>query len=186
MIPANERRPQRLLDSRRQADGELSDSDDEGEDDRRNHASHKDPDSVAHPTGRKAPVGIMSTGSTHGIGTSSSTAVAGPSTSNPGSSAQSDMDTNEDAPVVNRSPFRESMIPKSPADASRDRAKAAQIAATNRSPLQPRTDDSMDVTEDAAAPDSPSRKKVLSPKPSEPLKSEATPSQTTTNQTETS
>ena len=31
MISPNERRPMRLLDSRRQADGELSDSDDEGD-----------------------------------------------------------------------------------------------------------------------------------------------------------
>ncbi len=34
----NDRRPMRLLDSRRQADGELSDSEDEGEGGRRNHA----------------------------------------------------------------------------------------------------------------------------------------------------
>jgi len=36
----DERRPRRLLDSRRQADGELSDSDDE-DDGRRNHMSHR-------------------------------------------------------------------------------------------------------------------------------------------------
>ena len=38
----DDRRPMRLLDSRRQADGELSDSDDEGEGGRRDHASHRE------------------------------------------------------------------------------------------------------------------------------------------------
>ncbi|KAK0465300.1 histone deacetylase complex, catalytic component RPD3 [Desarmillaria tabescens] len=42
LIPKDMRRPQRLLDVRRQADGELSDSDDEGEGGRRNHASHRE------------------------------------------------------------------------------------------------------------------------------------------------
>ncbi|KAK0198581.1 histone deacetylase complex catalytic component RPD3 [Armillaria mellea] len=41
LIPKDIRRPQRMLDVRRQADGELSDSDDEGEGGRRNHASHR-------------------------------------------------------------------------------------------------------------------------------------------------
>jgi len=175
MISRDERRPQRLLDSRRQADGELSDSDDEGEDDRRNHASHKDPDSVAHSTGRRAAVGIMSTGSTHGIGTSGATAVAAPSGSTGGSSAQSDMDTNEDTPLLNRSPLRETMIPKSPADASRDRAKATQAATISSAPAAlssapPAAEDAMDVFEDAPAPGSPLRRKQPSPKPADSLK----------------
>lgn len=42
MLDPDERRPQSLLDSRVQMDGELSDSDDEGEGGRRNHASHRD------------------------------------------------------------------------------------------------------------------------------------------------
>ena len=45
LIDPNERRPMRLLDSRRQADGELSDSDDEGEGDRRDHSNYRDADS---------------------------------------------------------------------------------------------------------------------------------------------
>jgi histone deacetylase 1/2 len=75
MDDPNERRPQRLLDSRRQADGELSDSDDEGEDDRRNHESHKDPDmmnreGVGHKFGMN--IGIMASqqNPTHGAGPS--------------------------------------------------------------------------------------------------------------------
>ncbi|KAJ8084300.1 histone deacetylase [Marasmius tenuissimus] len=75
LIPPDTRRPRRLLDSRRQNDGELSDSDDEGEGDRRNHASHKDADSSGEANGgvsRKYPVGagIMNSSSTltHGAG----------------------------------------------------------------------------------------------------------------------
>ncbi|KAJ7597625.1 histone deacetylase complex, catalytic component RPD3 [Mycena floridula] len=68
LIPPDVRRPQRLLDSRRQADGELSDSDDEGTGGRRNHASRKERDSVGTngAAGRKfvAGAGIMSSGST--------------------------------------------------------------------------------------------------------------------------
>lgn len=41
LIPPDSRRHTRLLDSRTQADGELSDSDDEGEGGRRDHADHK-------------------------------------------------------------------------------------------------------------------------------------------------
>ncbi|PPQ90414.1 hypothetical protein CVT25_014932 [Psilocybe cyanescens] len=41
LIDPDDRRPMRLLDSRRQADGELSDSDDEGEGGRRNHAMYR-------------------------------------------------------------------------------------------------------------------------------------------------
>ncbi len=97
LIPPDERRPQRLLDSRRQADGEMSDSDDEGEDDRRDSRSHRDPDSAGPAGGGRrfgTAVGIMSTGSTHGIGPTVAlpvpTAVA---TTTP---AESDMDIDDD------------------------------------------------------------------------------------------
>jgi histone deacetylase 1/2 len=72
LIPPDERRPQRLLDYRRQADGELSDSDDEGEGGRRDIASHREGNGVVHaqPAGRP-PTGIMRTGSTGGAGPSS-------------------------------------------------------------------------------------------------------------------
>ena len=52
MISPDERRPWRILDSRRQADGELSDSDDEGEGGRRNHASE------GATSGRKFGIGV--------------------------------------------------------------------------------------------------------------------------------
>ncbi|KAF7789233.1 hypothetical protein EIP86_000174 [Pleurotus ostreatoroseus] len=100
LISPDVRRPQRLLDSRRQADGELSDSDDEGEDDRRDITSHREADSA--PTGLAAPkrlaVGIMSTGSTHGIGpTVSQSVIPAALTGASGSSAaQSDMDVDDD------------------------------------------------------------------------------------------
>ena len=99
LISPDVRRPQRLLDSRRQADGELSDSDDEGEDDRRDITSHREADSA--PTGLAAPkrlaVGIMSTGSTHGIGpTVPQPVIPAALTAASGSSAQSDMDVDDD------------------------------------------------------------------------------------------
>ncbi|KAF4572664.1 Histone deacetylase RPD3 [Pleurotus pulmonarius] len=81
LIEPDERRPRRLLDSRRQADGELSDSDDEGEGGRRDHASHRDgglsngSNGNAGAPGRKYGVltGIMAsaqTGASHGAGPS--------------------------------------------------------------------------------------------------------------------
>ncbi|KAG6910959.1 histone deacetylase [Tephrocybe rancida] len=75
----NDRRPQRLLDSRRQADGELSDSDDEGDGGRRNHMRHRSRDSVdGDGTNRKfgMGVGIMTSSTstlTHGAGPSGHT-----------------------------------------------------------------------------------------------------------------
>ncbi|KAG6902785.1 histone deacetylase [Termitomyces sp. Mi166 len=66
----NERRPQRLLDSRQQADGELSDSDDEGEGGRRNHMRHRSRDSVeGDGTNRKFGMGVgIMTSSTSTLG----------------------------------------------------------------------------------------------------------------------
>lgn len=85
-ISSDERRPQRLLDSRRQADGELSDSDDEGEGGRRDHTRHRDRDSTSHSSGNESSgsrkfgmgVGIMTSGSTatHGAGPSGHTTAA--------------------------------------------------------------------------------------------------------------
>jgi histone deacetylase 1/2 len=84
LIHSDSRRPRILLDSRRQADGELSDSDDEGEGGRRNHARHRDNDSTSgneSAGGRKFGVGmgIMSSGqtaSTHHSGPSGHSTVA--------------------------------------------------------------------------------------------------------------
>jgi histone deacetylase 1/2 len=89
LIPPNERRPMRLLDTRRQADGELSDSDDEGEGGRRNHTHHRDRDSVSASrsdendnatNARKFGMGVgimssMQAGTTHGAGPSGHTTV---------------------------------------------------------------------------------------------------------------
>ncbi|KAG2023811.1 histone deacetylase Hda1 [Coprinopsis cinerea AmutBmut pab1-1] len=80
MVDPNDRRPMRLLDSRRQADGELSDSDDEGEGGRRDIASHKDRESNGEGAGHKfgMGVGIMASSSaaTHGAGPSGHTTAA--------------------------------------------------------------------------------------------------------------
>lgn len=101
LIPADERRPMRLLDSRRQADGELSDSDDEGDDDRRDHQSHRDPESVAVAAPKRLPVGIMSVGSTHGLGPTVAAAVPAVAATSGSSAAQSDMDVDDDeAPLA--------------------------------------------------------------------------------------
>lgn len=74
-ISPDERRPMKLLDARRQADAELSDSDDEGDGGRKNTASHKEKDSVDNEV--KLGVGIMGSGpsSTH-AGPSANTTVA--------------------------------------------------------------------------------------------------------------
>jgi hypothetical protein len=49
LIPPDTRRVTRLLDALVQPEGELSDSDDEGEDKRRNHASARDEDETMGP-----------------------------------------------------------------------------------------------------------------------------------------
>ncbi|KAJ7655149.1 histone deacetylase complex, catalytic component RPD3 [Mycena polygramma] len=75
LIPPDTRRHRRLLDSRRQADGELSDSDDEGDGGRTNHAQHRDPDSTSRSSGNEGAGGRK-----FGIMASASTALgAGPS-----------------------------------------------------------------------------------------------------------
>ncbi|KAG1755026.1 histone deacetylase complex catalytic component RPD3 [Suillus paluster] len=91
LIPSDARRHRRLLDSRIQADGELSDSDDEGEGDRRDHAQHRDRDSETRSRSSEAEiaggrrfginVGILSSGaagSTHGAGPSGHTTMVRP------------------------------------------------------------------------------------------------------------
>lgn len=105
LIPPDVRRPQRLLDSRRQADGELSDSDDEGTGGRRNHASHKERSSAGRASengiggaGRKfgmgVGVGIMSSGaaSTHAGPSGHTTAARILSTGSGGRPEQDKMD----------------------------------------------------------------------------------------------
>ncbi|TFK41347.1 histone deacetylase complex, catalytic component RPD3 [Crucibulum laeve] len=99
LISPDSRRPRRLLDSRRQAEGGLSDSDDEGEGGRRNHASHRDRSSHdSNGTNRKFGMGggIMASGqtSTHGAGPSGHTTVAQIlSSSNADESTAMDVDT---------------------------------------------------------------------------------------------
>ena len=100
MADPNDRRPMRLLDARRQADGELSDSDDEGEGGRRDHASHKERDAVGSTGGRRAAVGIMSTGTTHGVGPSGAPSVAAAGPAGAGTAEQSDMDVDDGIPLA--------------------------------------------------------------------------------------
>ena len=71
----DERRPIRLLDSRIQNDGELSDSEDEGEGGRRDRSSHRDPDS-ASSGGRRFGVGVGIMGAAPLAG-ATATAIAG-------------------------------------------------------------------------------------------------------------
>jgi len=67
-VDRDERRPIWLRDSTIQKDGELSDSEDEGEGERRDHASHRDADTVTPNVGRQVRVGIMA-GAGHSTGT---------------------------------------------------------------------------------------------------------------------
>ena len=88
LIPPDSRRHRRLLDSRVQADGELSDSDDEGEGGRRDYANHKERgrESRSHSSETESGEmrrfgiggGILSAGaasSTHGAGPSGHTTL---------------------------------------------------------------------------------------------------------------
>jgi histone deacetylase 1/2 len=104
LIPPDTRRHRRLLDSRRQADGELSDSDDEGEGGRTNHVSHRDPDSTSRTSGNEGAGGRK-----FGIMASASTAFpAGPSGHSTaarilstGSATKMDVDDGTDTPTSN-------------------------------------------------------------------------------------
>lgn len=82
LIPPDERRHRRLLDSRVQADGELSDSDDEGEGGRRDRVSYKDRGSESRSRSSETDGGTMRFGIGGGIlgsGPAGSTHGAGPS-----------------------------------------------------------------------------------------------------------
>ncbi|KAH7924001.1 histone deacetylase [Leucogyrophana mollusca] len=96
LIPPDTRRHRRLLDSRIQRDGELSDSDDEGEGGRRDHANYRDRDSGSRSrssgadsgAGRKFGIGagILTSGlagMTHGAGPSGHTTVVPPGLGGP-------------------------------------------------------------------------------------------------------
>lgn len=104
----DDRRSQRLLDSRRQADGELSDSDDEGEGGRRNHAHHRDLDSIIGndgASGRKfgMGIGIMTSGSaaTHGAGPSGHNTAARMLSTTIAGSSRMDIDASRSPPIEN-------------------------------------------------------------------------------------
>jgi hypothetical protein len=88
LIPPDTRRHRSILDSRRQADGELSDSDDEGQGGRRDHAEHKTRKSVSPRTRTATPesvlTGAQAVGGRSGImNPAGSSALAGPSTNTP-------------------------------------------------------------------------------------------------------
>ena len=86
-IDPDERRSMRMLDSRIQRDDELSDSEDEGEGDRKDHANHRDPESVTiSPSGmrRKLGVGIMGAAPPGAVAaTATGTATAGTGSGGP-------------------------------------------------------------------------------------------------------
>jgi len=117
LIPPDTRRHRRLLDSRIQADGELSDSDDEGEGGRRDHAHHRDRDSEPRSHSSEAEsaagrrfgigVGILSSGaagSTHGAGPSGHTNVVRPVLSGQLTMEASTPTTTESGPTPIESP----------------------------------------------------------------------------------
>ena len=96
-IDPDDRRNQRLLDSRVQADGELSDSDDEGEGRRKNQHSHKDDDELVRARKFVTTTGIMNPGASaasHGAGPS-----AHPPTSIPTALVTADVMDVDDTPV---------------------------------------------------------------------------------------
>lgn len=83
LISPDSRRHRRLLDSRVQADGELSDSDDEGEGGRRDYANHKDQGRESRSRSSETESGEMRRfgigGGILSAGAASSTHGAGPS-----------------------------------------------------------------------------------------------------------
>ena len=96
-INPDDRRNQRLLDSRVQADGNLSDSDDEGEGGRKNQHSHKDDDELVPSRRFVTTTGIMNPGASaasHGAGPS-----AHPPTSIPTALVTADEMDIDDAPA---------------------------------------------------------------------------------------
>ena len=143
LIPPDVRRPQRLLDSRRQADGELSDSDDEGEGDRRDHTSHREPD-VARRFGTAT--GIMQTGSTHGIGPTIALPVssgATAATAGGSGSADEDMEVDDDDAPLSQTVKAKSKKAASPSTAAN--ASAASDAETSSMAVDPPTSSEPDA-----------------------------------------
>lgn len=123
LIPPDDRRPQRLLDSLIQPDGELSDSEDEGEGGRRDHAHHKSRERDSPSAGPKFGLGVgilNSVAATHGAGPSSH-GVALPralDSMEPGMEVDMSSARASDTPrsSLPRSPMNRSVSPKSPAD----------------------------------------------------------------------
>ncbi|KAI5124444.1 hypothetical protein M0805_008328 [Coniferiporia weirii] len=85
-VDPDKRRPMRLLDSLVQRDDELSDSEDEGEGGRRNHARHRDVDNVTSPSGgRRFGVGVGIMGAAPpGVGSAAAAAAGGASAAGSG------------------------------------------------------------------------------------------------------
>ncbi|GLB36416.1 putative histone deacetylase [Lyophyllum shimeji] len=132
MESMDERRPQRLLDAHRQADGELSDSDDEGEGGRRDHARYRARDSVNGVDGGNRKfgmgVGIMApSGSTntHGAGPSGHTTAARVLSSSHPEPFDMDVDTPTTEPPPN--PLELAEVPE---EASKDLEAPAPLKTT--------------------------------------------------------
>lgn len=146
----NERRPMRLLDARRQPDGELSDSEDEGEGGRRNHARYRDRESDDSNGGHKFGLGggILNSGSmaSHGAGPSGhTTAVRILSSSN---AAAADAAMEVDSPSAESNSNRAGSVP----DAPIAEPALELVAAAEKAEETPIEDSKMDIDLTASTP----------------------------------
>ncbi|KAJ2928889.1 hypothetical protein H1R20_g8180, partial [Candolleomyces eurysporus] len=159
MDDPNERRPMRLLDSRRQADGELSDSDDEGEGGRRDHADHKDFESNgegSHKFGMGVGILASSAGATHGAGPSGHRTIPRVLTSPKPDSPTMEVDTpsSDSAPAeaqTNNTAEANPSVPPVSAPASTGSESEASKETEAASGPAPATEDAMVVEETSSA-----------------------------------
>ena len=148
----NDRRPMRLLDSRRQADGELSDSEDEGEGGRRNHARYRDRETDDTNGGHKFGMGggILNAGSmaSHGADPSghttavrilSSSAAAESAMEVDTSSAESNAGGSVAEAAAPETPITEAPVSESAAETAAEKTEETTTTET------PAEDNKMDV-----------------------------------------
>lgn len=146
----NDRRPMRLLDSRRQADGELSDSEDEGEGGRRNHARYRDRETDDTNGGHKFGMGggILNAGSmaSHGAGPSGHTTAVRILTSSAAAESAMEVDTSSAESNAGGS-IAEAAAPETPATEAPVSESAIEAIAerTEETTETPAEDSKMDV-----------------------------------------
>ncbi|TFK20159.1 histone deacetylase complex, catalytic component RPD3 [Coprinopsis marcescibilis] len=156
MEDPNDRRPMRLLDSRIQHDGELSDSDDEGDGDRRDHASHKERqtngDRDRQGSGHKFGMGVgilaSSSGATHGAGPSGHTTAARILSAPRPEVAPMDVDT----PTSESAPATEESAGPAPEANGTDVAQPPAPPTPAEEPAQEATEDVSMTAEDDESP----------------------------------